>query len=243
MTSKILTVWGSPSGGKTTLSVNLAMALAERNNTVGIISSNIAYGELQTLFGRRIEENRGILRAIANRDTRNCFEETQNQNVFFLSLPNNADGLVLTAVNGNDIRDVIEDSAIRFEYVIIDGSADLNNPISSIGLNLAQTVIISHRASVKDVMWNMAMQNVSELLHLENRSIHVLSGYDKTCDKAAFLEGIGTKMRYELAYIDNAKILENSGKLIWNSRIGTETYKKVMRRLAAEIMAGGVGYA
>lgn len=240
MTSKILTVWGAPSCGKTTVSVNLAMALAERNNTVGIISSNIAYGELQTLLGRHTSAERGILRAIANRDTKNCFEQTQDKNVFFLGLPNNADGLVLTAVNGNDIRDVIEDSAIRFEYVIIDGSSDLNNPISSIGLNLSQTVIISHRASVKDVMWNAAMQNAAELLHIESRAVHVLSGYDRTCDKAAYLESIKKRMSYEFPYIENAKILENSGKLIWNSRIGTETYKKVMRRLAAEIMAGGV---
>lgn len=238
MNSKILTVWGSPGSGKTTLCVNLAMALAERNNMVGIISSNISCGELQILFGRRVAESRGICRAVANRDTKNMFEETHDPNVFFLGLPNNADGLVLTAVSGNDIRDVIEDSAIRFEYVIIDGSSDLNNPISGIGLNLSQTVIVTHRASVRDVMWTNAMQNVSELLHIEERSMHVLSGYDKTCDKIAYLEGVGKKMRYELPYIENSKLLDNSGKLIWNSRIGTEGYKKVMRNIAAEIITG-----
>ncbi|MDD6735991.1 MAG: hypothetical protein PUE13_06760, partial [Clostridiales bacterium] len=73
---------------------------------------------------------------------------------------------------------------------------------------------------------------------IEERSLHVLSGYDKTCDKIAYLEGVGKKMRYELPYIENSKLLDNSGKLIWNSRIGTEGYKKVMRNLAAEIIMG-----
>ena len=55
MNAKIITVWGANGSGKTTVSVNLGTALAERDFTVGIISSKMYYGELQSFFGKRVE--------------------------------------------------------------------------------------------------------------------------------------------------------------------------------------------
>ena len=41
MDAKIISVWGSNGSGKTTTAVNLAFAIAQRNFTVGMISSNL----------------------------------------------------------------------------------------------------------------------------------------------------------------------------------------------------------
>ena len=55
MNAKIITVWGANGSGKTTVAANLAAALADRDLMVGIISSKLTYGELQSIFGKRVE--------------------------------------------------------------------------------------------------------------------------------------------------------------------------------------------
>ena len=60
MNAKIISVWGANGSGKTTTTVNLAYSLAQRNFTVGVLSSNIYYGEIQTIFGCNIPDDSGI---------------------------------------------------------------------------------------------------------------------------------------------------------------------------------------
>ncbi len=60
MNAKIITVWGANGSGKTTVAVNLAAAIAARNLMVCVISSKLYYGELQIMFGKRIESDKGI---------------------------------------------------------------------------------------------------------------------------------------------------------------------------------------
>jgi len=55
LNAKILTIWGRNGSGKTTFAVNLALSLAARNYMIGIISSKIYYGEMQSMFGQRVE--------------------------------------------------------------------------------------------------------------------------------------------------------------------------------------------
>ena len=240
MNAKIITVWGANGSGKTTLAVNLGLALAERNMMVGVISSKLYYGELQSMFGKRIEEDKGLYRAISNGcNTKNMFEEAgKNINLFFLSVPNKFDGMLLTAVSGETIRELIEDAAMRFDCIIIDGSEELNNPVSGIGLTVASKIVVVHHVSAKDCLWQFSMENTMRLLHLQENILHVLNGYDHTCDKAAYLNNIGIRFGFELPYIQNAKALENAGKQIYRSGMGTKEYKKVMQRLASQLING-----
>ena len=184
MSSKIITVWGSNGSGKTTIAANLGIAIAERNLMVGIISSKLYYGELQGIFAKRLENDKGIYNAIANGcNTKNMFESAiTGSNLFFLSVPNGFDAMLLTAVSGDTAKELIEDAVMRFDYIIIDGNEELNNPISSIGLTMSSKIVVSHRASTKDCIWQSSMENTMQLLNLTDKAIHVLNGYDKTCD-------------------------------------------------------------
>lgn len=240
MNAKIIAVWGANGSGKTTVSVNLGAALAERDFTVGIISSKMYYGEMQSFFGKRVETDRGTYKAISNGcNTKNMFESTDNANLFFLSPPSSFDGMLLSAISGDTIRELIEDSSIRFDYIIIDGSEELNNPISGIGLTMANKVVRVYRVSAKGCIWHKAMENVSELLHINQKSIYVINGYDKTCDKMAFFGNTGIKPDFEIPYIADCDTLINSGKLIYNSVLGKGQYKKTMQKLASQAMLGG----
>lgn len=240
MNAKIITVWGANGSGKTTVAVNLAAALADRELMVGIISSKLTYGELQSVFGKRVEQDKGIYKAISNGcNTKNMFEATNNPNLFILSPPNVFDGMLLTVISGDTVRELVEDSTIRFDYIIIDGSEELNNPVSSIGLTMAYKVIRVYKVCAKDCIWHKAMENLTDLLHLRNKTITVINGYDKSCDKMAFLNGLDTKPDFELPYVLNCQTLTNSGKLIYNSKLANGQYKKMIQKLASQIMMGG----
>ena len=239
MNAKIITVWGANSCGKTTVSANLAAAIADRNFMTCVISSKLIYGEMQSVFGKRVEQDRGIYKAISGGGTRNMFEATDNPNLFFLSPPNFFDAMLLTAVSADSIKELIEDCAIRFDYIIIDGSEELNNPISSIGLTMSNKIIRVYKVCAKDCIWHNAVENLTSLLHIRNKTINVINGYDKTCDKMAFLSGTNIKPDFELPYVANCSTLINSGKLIINSKSGGGQYKKVLQRLASQAMLGG----
>jgi len=240
MNAKIITVWGATGSGKTTVAVNLAAALADRNFMVGIISSKLTYGELQGLFGRRIEPEKGIYRAISNGcNTKNMFEATDNPNLFILSPPNVFDGMLLTAISADTVKELIGDSTIRFDYIIIDGSEDLNNPVSSIGLTMSNKILRVYKVRTKDCIWHKAMENLTDLIHIRSKTITVINGYDKSCDKLAFLNALDVKPDFELPYVANSLTLSNSGKLIYNSKLANGQYKKTIQRLASQVMIGG----
>lgn len=240
MNAKIVTVWGANGSGKTTVAVNLAAALADRDLMVGIISSKLTYGELQSVFGKRVEPEKGIYKAISNGcNTKNMFEATDNPNLFILSPPNVFDGMLLTAISADTVKDLIEDSTIRFDYIIIDGSEELNNPVSSIGLTMSNKIVRVYKVCAKDCIWHKAMENLTDLIHIRSKTITVINGYDKSCDKMAFLSGLDTKPDFELPFVANCPTLTNSGKLIYNSKLVNAHYKKTIQKLASQVMLGG----
>ena len=145
----------------------------------------------------------------------------------------------MTAVSADSIKELIEDCAIRFDYIIIDGSEELNNPISSIGLTMSNKIIRVYKVCAKDCIWHNAVENLTSLLHLRNKTINVINGYDKTCDKMAFLNSSGIKPDFELPYIQAAATLSNSGKLIYDSRTVSGQYRKIIEKIARQVIAGG----
>lgn len=240
MNAKIITVWGAGGSGKTTVASNLAAAIADRNFMTCIISSKLCYGELQSVFGKRVEQDKGIYKAISGGgSTRNMFEATDNPNLFFLSPPNVFDAMLLTAVSAESVKELIEDCAVRFDYIIIDGSEELNNPVSSIGLTMSNKIIRVYRVCAKDCIWHNSMENLTDLLHIRNKTVTVINGYDKTCDKMSFLGGIKIKPDFELPYVPNCSTLINSGKLIINNKVGGGLYKKTMQKIASQALLGG----
>lgn len=238
MGNKIITVWGSNGSGKTSVAANLGLAISERNQMVGIISSKLYYGEMQSVFAKRVENEKGIYNAIANGcNTKNMFENAvSGSNLFFLSVPNGFDAILLTAISGDTAKELIEDAAMRFDYIIIDGNEELNNPVSSIGLTMSNKIIVTHKATTGDCLWQTSMDNTMQLLNLTDKSIHVLNGYDKTCDKMAYMNNVGIKLDFELPYIPNAKILMNSGKPFYASATVPGEYKKTMQKIASQVM-------
>ena len=107
------------------------------------------------------------------------------------------------------------------------------------GLSLSDKIVRVYMVGAKDCMWHKAMNNLTDLIHIRDKTITVINGYDKSCDKLAFLSGLEVKPDFELPYVENCTILTNSGKLIYNSKLANGQYKKTIQRLAGQLMMGG----
>jgi len=120
--SKIIAVWGGKHSGKTTFAVNLACALSKRDVLVGLISSNLIFGELQTFFGQEVPPEKGLFEAL-NAETPNIGENftayTESKNLFFLSAPTQYSGLLCDTVAIEDVERMLNASALVFDFLIV----------------------------------------------------------------------------------------------------------------------------
>ena len=131
------------------------------NFMVGIISPSCITGNAGLVW-RTPEHDKGIYKAISNgNNTKICLKWSRAGQMSFrrFQIP---DGMLLTAFR-ETAKELIEDAAMRFDFlIIIDGSEELNNPISSAGLSCCQIYVI-HSPSVKDCLWQLSMSNTIRL--------------------------------------------------------------------------------
>jgi MinD-like ATPase involved in chromosome partitioning or flagellar assembly len=143
MSSKIYAIWGGNSSGKTTFAVNLACALSKRDVLVGLISSNLTYGELQTFFGQAVSPEKGLYEALRE-DNPNIGEKFteygESKNLFFLSIPTHYSGLLCDTVTLESVERMMNAASLVFDILLVDGATEINNPVSGVGLWLADGI-------------------------------------------------------------------------------------------------------
>ena len=240
MNAKVIAVWGANGSGKTTTAVNLAFSLSQRNFTVGLISSNIYYGEMQMLCGCNVPDDSGIYHALMGGETKNMLVQAGKTSVFVLSVPDKFDAMQLTTVSAKSVKDMLDDANMRFDYLVIDGNTDLNNPISSIGMTEADKLLVVHRPSVKDCLWHDSMRNVFDLLNLSYKTAHILNAHDKSCDLSAYKSSIGLTFDFELGYVENANIYANTGQaIVFHDLKQEREYISGMKALTSSVILGG----
>ena len=61
--SHMFAIWGAPSGGKTTLAVNMAVLLADSGYMTCLVSC-ADHGELQTFLSVAVQEGKGLQAAL-----------------------------------------------------------------------------------------------------------------------------------------------------------------------------------
>ena len=168
MENRIYTIWGANHSGKTTFAVNLACALSKHDLLVGLISSNLIYGELQIFFGQSVTFEKGLYKALQE-DTPNLGEKfieyEEIKNLFFLSVPTHYSGLLCDTVTMQSAEQLIINASITFDVLIIDGSAEMNNPIYSVGLWLADKIFTLHRPSIAAQMWHQGCRLCTGTAH------------------------------------------------------------------------------
>ena len=242
MSSKIITVWGGKHSAKTTFSVNLACALSSRDCLVGLISSNLMFGESQIFFGQDVPGHKSLFEAL-NTDNPNISEKfavyEENKNLFFLSLPTKYSGLLCETVTLQSVERMINVASLVFDVLIIDGSPEINNPVSGVGLWLADTVFILHKPSVAALMWYRGIFDFAHEMHIEDKQLHILQAPNGEFDDRTYREMSELSFSFELPYVKRAGELQNAGTPMYFFRDRPcRRYSKVFERIADKICGG-----
>lgn len=242
MSSKVITVWGGKHSGKSTFSVNLACALSSYDCLVGLISSNLTFGEPQIFFGQDVPTHKSLFEAL-NNDNPNIGENfevyEESKNLFFLSLPTKYSGLLCETVTLQSVEKMMSVASLAFDVLIIDGSPEVNNPISGVGLWLADTVLTLHKPSVAALMWYRGVFDFVRELHIEEKQFHVLQAPNGEFDDKTYREIAELSFSCELPYVKRAGELQNAGTpLYFFHDRPCRRYSKVLERIADEICGG-----
>lgn len=240
--SKIIAVWGGKHSGKTTFAVNLACALSKRDVLVGLISSNLTFGELQTFFGQEVPVEKGLFAAL-NAENPNIGEKFtdygESKNLFFLSIPTKYSGLLCDTVTLEDAEQMVGTAALVFDVIILDGAAEINNPVSSVGLWLADAIFVLHKPSIAAQMWYMGISEFIRELHLDEKQTHILLTSHGEFDDQAYRNMTALPFAYELPHIKRAGELQNAGSPLYffNDR-SCKRYGKVLDQITGTICGG-----
>jgi len=233
----ITTIWGRAGAGKTTVAVNLAVALANKGKIIGIISSNLQYGHLQILFGQTVFDKHGTYKAIEDNDAINHYWKSGiNENIFLMSVPNEYCRLDYETVTSKQAEDIFAQSSAHFDCVIVDGHEDIGNPISSVALTMSANVLMLHRPSIASCSWYASKKEVLSLLRIDNRLIHIINAYDGSCKLDDYIGRTGINAKLELPFVAEAPVLENMGTPIFNSDSKKiREYKSILNKIAEVI--------
>lgn len=240
MSSKIYTVWGGNNCGKTTFAVNLACALSKCQALVGLISSDLTYGDMQILFGQSVPPEKGLFQALDD-DNPNIGEKFveygESKNLFFLSVPTCYSGLLCDTVTLQSVERMINSAALVFDILIVDGAAEINNPVSGVGLWLADRIFILHRPSISAQMWYRGVADFVRELHIAEKQIHILQTPNGEFDDKTYQSIMEVPFAYELPYIKQAGELENAGTPLYffHDRF-CRHYDKVLDKITAGIL-------
>lgn len=242
MSSKIIAVWGGSNSGKTTFAVNLACALSTRDQLVGLISSNLTFGELQIFFGQSVPPEKGLFKALSE-DNPNIGEKFteygESKNLFFLSVPTRYTGLLCDAVTLEEVERMINAASLVFDILVVDGTAEVTNPVSGVGLWLADKIFTLHKPSIAAQMWHQGVADFIRELHIGEKQTHILLAPNGEFDDRTYRSMIDVPFAYELPYIKRAGELENAGTPIYFFRDKTcRRYGKVLEQIAKGICGG-----
>lgn len=242
MSGKVYAVWGGNNSGKTTFAVNLACALSKRDVLVGLVSSNLVFGELQIFFGQSVSPDKGLFQAL-HEDNPNIGEKFveygESKNLFFLSVPTHYTGLLCDAVTLEEVERMINAAALVFDILLVDGTAEVNNPVSGVGLWLADTIFTLHKPSIAAQMWHRGVADFTRELHIGEKQIHIMQAPNGEFDDKTYKSMTELSFAYELPCIKRAGELENAGTPLYFYRDRScRRYGKVLEQIADGVCGG-----
>lgn len=241
---KTIAVWGHD--GRTTCAVNLAwmLAAAQPDRLICLLSSNLVYGDIQAFFKQSIRADRG-LGCTFEQPVQDCLwkaaPEGTGFQIFLLSLANESDAMDLEDFTLDHTEALYSNllSLNSFDYLIVDGSRDPQNPIGSVGLDQAQQILCLHRPSIASYQWYRSMTTLRVQLGLDAKLTHLLYADDMSVERDQYVNSLHLRAQEELPFVGKARLYEHEGTPICavESR-ECRNYRQAMQRVIARIERG-----
>jgi Flp pilus assembly CpaE family ATPase len=113
------------------------------------------------------------------------------------------------------VEQVLDRAKPYFEILIVDGSEDLNSPVSSVGISQSSQLVVAHRPSVASGLWFRSVGDFIYQLHLTDKMLHVVQETPWSLPPSEYTATLGLNTVVQLPYISNARQLEDSGTPIY----------------------------
>ncbi|WDV44073.1 ParA family protein [Clostridiaceae bacterium M8S5] len=145
--SKIITIWGSPNSGKTTLAVKIASMLSKNNNVI-ILSTDIIAPPIGTILPYTKEQNKSLgklleMVTLTQEDIfKNLITLKDNKNIAFLGYRQGENYKTYAEYTIDRANELIVNLSHIADYLIIDSSSIIQlDMLSQASLKLADEVI------------------------------------------------------------------------------------------------------
>ncbi len=165
----ITAIWGPPCSGKTSLSIDLAFAIAKSGKSVCLVSPE-PYSEMSALLNVKLMKPKSLEAAYhASGNLKQTVYQVDGL-LFLLAASYYSDAFEQD-VSGAEVKTLLQELEVSFEYVIVDCPSHTFNALAAWALNRAKAVFLLTGFRSSSGLWNRAYQRA--IRALEGKTIPV----------------------------------------------------------------------
>jgi MinD-like ATPase involved in chromosome partitioning or flagellar assembly len=158
--ARIISVWGSPNSGKTTIATKLALKYVNKKYTVAIVYCDSLAPALPVLLPSRSKDNLFSLGAILESQSispeiilKNTTTMKRFDNLLIYGYKDGESKLSYPRLTQYKVREFVRVLGEFVDYIIFDCSSDLDDIISNNVMQLSNAVLRLHTPDLKSVCW------------------------------------------------------------------------------------------
>lgn len=245
MNNKIISVWGSPYSGKTTLSIKLAKELNKQNKNVALIFPNSIYPTIVTVLplSRDREDNDKVksLGRILSKDkvTResiysNCVTLKKNHNLAIIGYDYGENSFTYPKFTRNKIHDLLTILSSEVDHIIIECSSNLDL-FTTFALEVSSKVIRVTEPNTRSLSYfesNLPLL-IDNNFNLDEHIVVMSKIYSDTSTRQIKEK---YNVKYEFPYLDEIRQQFVNGEMFEDLRSKERySYNKAFRELMDDI--------
>ena len=233
----ILSVWGPPNSGKTTLAIDLAFALIRRGKSVCLISPE-PYCELGARLGLQVRGASSLASAQKSAAPLERVSVRVNDLLFVLAVSADADAFAEDAGSEN-AKHLLKRAEGTFDVVLTDCPAGTDNLFSACSLLLSEAVLILSGSRSASGLWFSAYRRIIDTL--SPKIIPVCLEARPSFDYAGLLKLINMTPALWIPYYPEAEETQAAKQTLYESggRAG-RAYSEALQGLCGILTEGGV---